>query len=352
MPEKLRVGIVGCGDIAQARHIPEFEKLKNSVVLQAVSDRDYTLAKETADRYRIPRAYPDISEMLSAESLDIIDICTPPRTHASLAVEALQHGCHVLTEKPMAHKVSDCDQMIEAAQRHKVKLGVIHNNLFDPPFLKAKKLVAAGAIGDFIGMRIFMSDPRDEMIMKKDHWIHKLPGGIIGETLPHAAYMSLAFLNRVKNVDIYAKNFLGHPWAPFDEFRIELEGEKAMSSILISYSSNYRNLLVDIMGTEGLLHLDFKNMLLVQHLKKESGGAISSLLYFLNTTSQEVRGITANAFKLITGKLKFGHGILIESFVDSILNEEQPPVTGEDGREAIKVVEMVVEKLQQKYGTY
>ncbi|MFC1937659.1 Gfo/Idh/MocA family protein [Chloroflexota bacterium] len=336
--------------MAHQKHIPALLRLKKQVILQAVCDRNECLAKETTARYSIPSAYTELSEMLLKEDLDIIHICTPPQVHTPLAVEALQHGCHVLMEKPMALKTSECDQMIEAARKHGAKLCVVHNVLFDPPFIKAKKLVAEGAIGDFVGMRIYMSDARDAIIMRREDWMHKLPGGVIGETGPHAAYMSLAFLKKVRAADIYAKNFLEHPWAPFDEFRIELEGEKAMSSILISYTSNHGNLYVDLLGTEGFLVLDVSSLLLIRQGKRGPTRPIPFARYFLGTSSQAVTGVAANAFKVMTGKLKLGHQVVIEEFVDSVLKDGQPPVTGEEGREVVRVMEMVVDRLHQKYG--
>ena len=349
MPDKLKVGIVGCGGVTQQEHIPSFLKSGN-VVLQSVCDKNKDLAQRTAAKYHIPGAYAELSDMLSKERLDIVDICVPPQIHAPLALEALQQGCHVLMEKPMALKVSDCDQMIDAARSKGVKLCIIHNQLFNPPFPKARRLVAEGAIGDFTGMRIFLSDHRDEMIMRKDYWIHKLPGGIIGESGPHVVYMSLAFLNSVQNVDIHARNFLEHPWAPFDEFRIELEGEKAMSSVAMSYSTTRHDLLVDIFGTEGFIHLDLTAKFMTHYGMKESVRPVRFARYFLNTKAQEVGGIAANAFGLMTRTLKFGHETLIKEFVDSILNNHQPPVTGEEGREVVRVMEMVVERLKEKYG--
>ncbi|MFC2048355.1 Gfo/Idh/MocA family protein [Chloroflexota bacterium] len=349
MSEKVRVGIVGCGGVVRQTHIPAFLRLKD-VTLQAVCDKNENLARETAGKFRIPGAYPDLSEMLSAEKLDIVDICTPPQIHAPLAIEAQQHGCHVLMEKPMALKTSDCDEMLNASHKNGTKLCIIHNRLFDPPFLKARELVTDGAIGDFIGMRILLSDHRDEMIMKKDYWIHKLPGGLVGETGPHLVYMSLAFLNRVKSVDIYAKNFLEHPWAPFDEFRIELEGEKAMSSITLSYTSNRHNAYVDVLGTERILHLDLSSLLLVRYGEKASSKPIPFARYLLSTSSQITGGVVTNAFKLMTGRLKLGHETLIEKFIDSIINDQQPPVTGEEGRETVRVMEMIVMRLREKYG--
>lgn len=351
MPDKLKVGIVGCGAIAGVRHIPAFMRLKNNVALQAVCDKNEDLAKATANKYRISGSYSGLSQMLSKERLDIVDICTPPQIHAPLTVEAIESGCHVILEKPMALKTSDCNQMIEASHENGVKLCIIHNQLFYPPVVKARKLVAEGAIGDFIGMRILMSDPKDEMIMREDYWIHRLPGGLIGETGPHAVYKSLAFIGKVRNVDVYARNFLEHHWAPFDEFRIELEGEKGNSSILISYASNRRASSIDILGTEGALHLDLLNMLLIYHRGSKSMKSAALARYSLSTASQIINGVVRNAFKVLIGDRRkfFGHDVIIERFVDSILNDHQPPVTGEEGKETVRVMEMIVERLHQKY---
>ena len=349
MTEKISIAVVGCGYVAQQQHIPAFIKLENKVDLRAVCDVNESLANNVASRFHIPKTYNEFSAMFSEKDLDIVDICVPQKYHYSLAIEALKQGCHVLIEKPMALHTLECDKMLETAHKQNVKLCVVHNNLFVPPVLKAKKLVEQGKIGDFIGMRILMSDPREQMILRKNHWIHKLPGGLIGETGPHAAYMSLAFLRKIVSVDVYAKNFLEHPWAPFDEFRIEMEGEKAMSSVVISYASNRHEHRVDLLGTDGILKLDLSSMLLVHYKRKTSSRPVPFARHSLNVSSQVLKGILANAVKFSFGRLKLGHEIIITKFVDSVLNNTPPPVTGEEGRETVKVVEMIINKLYEKY---
>jgi UDP-N-acetylglucosamine 3-dehydrogenase len=346
---KLKVGIVGCGGVTQQEHIPSYLKL-NNVVLGAVCDQNKGLAQQIAAKYHIPGVYAELSEMLAKEKLDIVDICVPPQIHAPLALEALQAGCNVLMEKPMALKVSDCDRMIEAAEREGVKIGIVHNKLFESPFPEARKLVAEGVIGDFTGMRFLHCNPRESTIMRKDYWVHTLPGGLIGETVPHLVYLSMAFLNGIKNADIYAQSFLEHAWAPFDEFRIELEGIKAMSSIYLSYSGNHRDLYVDILGTEGMIRLELASKLMVHYGRKESVRPIPFARYLSSISCQIIGGVAVNAFQLATGRLKLGHEVLIGKFIDSIINNHQPPVTGEEGREVVRVMEMIVEKLHQKYG--
>jgi predicted dehydrogenase len=146
--------------------------------------------------------------MLSEQKSDLVIISTPPKAHANLAVEAIQAGAHVLVEKPMANSAADCDRMIEAAAQCDRKLGVMHNQLFNPAFEKARRIVSDEAFGRFLGMRIWLATSVDYMTSKQDHWAHKLPGGMVGETGPHAIYLSLAFLRNVKDVQVHYKKLL------------------------------------------------------------------------------------------------------------------------------------------------
>jgi predicted dehydrogenase len=346
--ERLNVGIVGCGLISKLRHIPAYKRMKNKVNLCAVCDLNEALAKEVATLSGTAKAYSNVTDMLSKEDLDIVDICVPPKVHAPVAVEAMENGCNVIMEKPMALKTSDCDLMIQKAEAKGLKLCVIHNDLFHPPFLKAKKIVSEGGIGDFVGMRILLSTPRADMIDLKDHWYHKLPGGVIGETGPHVAYMSLEFLRKVKAADVFARNILGHPWAPYDDFRLELEGEKGISSAVLAYTSDYWAANVDILGTEASLHLNLQTMALI----REKLGALEYIplaRYSLNDIYQNITGIAGTSFKVLTGAQRTGTDVVLERFVDSIPNGKLPPVTPDEGREVVRVMEMVVKRYEEKY---
>jgi len=350
MTEKLRVAIVGCGAVTEHRHIPGFKKLQDKVILQAVCDKNLDLARQMAQRHGIPGVYTSQAEMLKAQKLDVVDVCTPPQIHAPIAIEALENGCHVLLEKPMALTTTDCDRMIEAARKNDRKLCIVHNVLFHPPLVKARKLVKEGAIGNFIGMRILLADPRNEMIMRKDYWIHKLPGGVIGETGPHPAYISLAFLDKVNSVEIFAKNYLEHPWARFDEFRFELDASNGLSSVAISYSGERYAAEVEIFGSKGALYIDLQSMLCLKYGPKTSLSHGKLVSTSLNTVFQIIGGIMANGLKALTGQFKVGHDTVIELFVDSVINNTAPPVTGEEGREVIRVLDMLVSRLYEKYG--
>lgn len=346
----IRAGVIGCGQIAQIRHIPALIRMRKKVELAAVCDMNENLARKTASDFHIPHSYDNLTDMLSREKLDMLDVCVPPQVHGQVAQEAIEMGCHVIMEKPMALKTSDCDAMIASARKKGTSLCVIHNDLFHPPFLRARRMVAEGRIGDFVGMRIFLSTPHWDMIDLEKHWYHKLPGGVIGETGPHFAYMSLAFLDKVNDLDVFALSRLALPWAPYDEFRIELVGDSAISSVALSYTRNSWSALVDLFGTESTLHIDLNKMTVTEHrLSELKCGPIARLS--VKNIGQLSCDFTRNGAMAALGKLKLGTDYVIERYVDGLLKGIEPPVTGEEGRRSVQLMERVVSRYVTKYGT-
>lgn len=341
---RVRVAVVGSGFVAQKRHIPGFIRLKDKVSLCALCDLDYGLVTEVARRFGVKQVYSNLSEMLSKEDLDIVDICTPPKAHVSVAIEAMEQGCNVLMEKPMALSVSDCDKMINSAKKSGVKLSVVHNQRFYPPFIKAQKLVNAGAIGKIMGMRVLSLTNRNEYMVHENHWVHKLPGGVIGETGPHTVYMCLAFMNGVEKANVLARKTLDYPWVLYDDYRMELESRNMNGSIYVSHAGDYTSSEVDLFGAEGVLKISLESMLLTRS-KLEELKPTSAALYSLSTASQIVKGLISNVFRVSFRKPMLGHDIMIEKFVDSIVNNQPVPVTPEEGRETVRVMEIIVKKL-------
>jgi predicted dehydrogenase len=345
--KKLKVGVVGCGLISKLRHIPAYKRLKDLDVM-AVCDLNEELAKDTAKKFEIPNFYTDVSKMFFEEELDIVDICVPPQIHAAIAIKAMESGAHVIMEKPMATKVSDCKEMIKVSKNNNVKLSVVHNDLFHSPFIQAKELVSNGEIGEFRGMKIFLSTPKHYMIDLKDHWYHKLPGGVIGETGPHISYMSLEFLDNIQNVEVFAKSFLKYSWAPYDDFRIEIEGENGFSSVYLAYTTDYWAARVDIIGTKAMLQIDLNSMLIIKHDLSELS-YISIAKQTLGSLGQILGNTLSKTANVISGRQRIGTEIVVEKFAESILNGTPLPVTAEEGLETTRLMEMIVAKYNEKY---
>lgn len=192
MASTLKIGLVGTGNIVRHRHLPAFKKMKD-VKVSAICDKQESIARGVAEQFGIRHHHTRLSDMLK-EELDIIDICTPPQTHASLAIEAMEAACHVLVEKPMAMNIKEVDEMFRVSKRKHLKLCVIHQNLFNPAVQEARRRVEKNFVGDLISVDVGTFVRRDNyMCLNGEHWCHKLPGGIFFEILPHPIYLLQAF---------------------------------------------------------------------------------------------------------------------------------------------------------------
>ncbi|TGB01657.1 Gfo/Idh/MocA family protein [Halobacillus salinus] len=121
---KLRMGVIGVGGIAQARHLPAFKQMEN-VEVTAVQDVNLTRAQEVAEKFAVPHAFEQYQDLF--EKVDAVTICTPNKFHADITVAALEAGVHVLCEKPMAMTTEECEAMLEAAEKNDRLLSIAYH---------------------------------------------------------------------------------------------------------------------------------------------------------------------------------------------------------------------------------
>lgn len=151
MPRKLRIAILGCGEIAEA-HVEAFKKAER-VELAGVMDVNPEAAKDLGGRAGVP-AFPSAEEALAVPGLDAVSIAVPHFLHAPLALQAIAAGKHVVTEKPMAISIDECDRMIDAAKRKGVLLGTWFPARFTNTSETAREALAKGAIGSVVHIHV------------------------------------------------------------------------------------------------------------------------------------------------------------------------------------------------------
>ncbi|TLS49536.1 Gfo/Idh/MocA family oxidoreductase [Paenibacillus antri] len=149
MAKTYRIAIVGCGGIANGKHMPSLSKL-NNIEMVAFCDIVEERAVAAAEKYGAEGAktYTDYTELLKDASIDIVHVCTPNDSHANIAIAALEAGKHVMSEKPMAKTAADAKRMVEAAKRTGKKLTVGYNNRFRPDSQHLKKVCEDGELGE------------------------------------------------------------------------------------------------------------------------------------------------------------------------------------------------------------
>ena len=143
---KLRIGLVGAGNIAKA-HLAAYRKVEGAEIV-AICDINPDTLKETAESFGIAKTYAGETEMLEAEELDAVDVCVWNCSHASCSIEALDAGKHVLCEKPMATNAGEAEKMIEAAKRNQKLLMIGFVLRFDDETRIAKDFIDKDYLGD------------------------------------------------------------------------------------------------------------------------------------------------------------------------------------------------------------
>ena len=198
MATSYRVGVIGCGSIAQ-RHAKAYQSVPGFQLATAAEPNAET-ARAFQETFSLPTMYSDPEEMLRKESLDVVSICTWHRLHAPQTLMAAEAGAKaVLCEKPMAVSLSEADQMIDTCRANGTKLAIGHQRRFYPGWTEARRLISEGAVGKptmvtgyvadgllntgshvIDGMRYVLGDPQAEWVMgalerKTNRWERDVP---------------------------------------------------------------------------------------------------------------------------------------------------------------------------------
>lgn len=147
----IRVGIIGCGKIAQIRHIPEYAANPNAEVY-GFYDINLARAQELASKHG-GKAYASYQELLADPEIDAVSVCAANHVHAEIAIAALKAGKHVLCEKPMAVTLEECQAMVDTAKGSGKYLMIGQNQRLAKAHAKAKELIKQGAIGKVLTFR-------------------------------------------------------------------------------------------------------------------------------------------------------------------------------------------------------
>lgn len=147
--KKLRVGLIGCGGIANACHLGSWQELEaeGRVELIGVCDIVKDRAEQAKAKFGARKMYLDYDKMLKDDQYDVIDVCTQNRVHCPATVAALKAGANVLVEKPMAMNAKECEAMIAAAKAGRRKLMVAQHMRFEASSEKLKAVVESGELG-------------------------------------------------------------------------------------------------------------------------------------------------------------------------------------------------------------
>lgn len=148
--KKLKIGLIGCGGIANQKHMPALSKLNDRCEIVAFCDIIEERAKKACKEYgaRGAKVYTDYTELLKDASIDVVHVLTPNVSHCPITVAAFEAGKHVMCEKPMAATSTDAAQMIDAWKKSGKKFTIGYQNRFRPEVQALHAACEAGELGE------------------------------------------------------------------------------------------------------------------------------------------------------------------------------------------------------------
>jgi len=320
--KSFRAGVISAGAIAQACHLPGYAKNRH-VELVAIADPTVARHKEVLAQYPDVRAYKTHQEMLAKEDLDVVSVCSPNVYHARQVIAALEAGCHVLCEKPMALTLGDADAMIVASKkaRRKLMIGFTHRLLRGNQ--RCKQMLKERALGKPFMMRARFAHGGPLAGWAKGTWFYDkrmAGGGALLDMGIHAIDLCLWMMGPIKSVSANTATIVKK--IPVDDNAVlSLEfANGALGYIEVGWTSQPGFVGTEIYGTKGSLINNYLTGLQLCAGKASAG-------------TDDVTKWKMLDRKPATG----GWPIEIDSWIDVVRGKEKLTMTGTTGRNALEV---------------
>jgi predicted dehydrogenase len=305
---ELKIGIVGCGGIG-AVHVKSWAQVENARIV-AACDADQSRAEATG-----ATAYTDFQQMLEAEQLDVVDICTPPNLHGPLAVASLGRGIPTICEKPLARTPDEAREILAAAEASGTPLMTAFCHRFHPPVELVRDLITDGTLG-----RVLMFRNRFGTRFQgvENRWFSDAAvagGGVLMDTSIHSIDLFRYLVGEVASVAAATNTFNPAITGLEDSAAMLLTSESgAIGVIEGSWMTPWSANVVEIYGENGAAVIDYDNG--VTRYRLHGGG------------------------EWITAQPPAGDRFVreLQHFAAVLRGQEQLRVDGRDGLRAVEVI--------------
>jgi len=314
----------------------------------AVCGRSPEQTAAFAARYGV-RPFTDIGPLLNDPDVEMVSICTPHPQHAELAIAAADAGKHVLVEKPLANSVADCDRMIAAAQRNKVKLGVISQRRLYPPVQRMKAALEAGKIGEPVLGTVTVLGWRSADYYNMDPWRGTWDGeggGVLINQAVHQLDIFQWLMGPVAEVYGYWAN-LNHPTIEVEDTAVAVLRFRtgALGSIVVSNSQDP--------GLYANIHIHGANGASIGVQTEGGSMFIAGVTASIDPAFNDVWTVPGEEDLLAEWQAQdrapsqsvdpmlYYHRLQIADFLSAIVEDREPLVPGAEGRKTVALFEAI-----------
>jgi len=338
--ERLRVGLVGAGYVSEY-HIRALQSLP-FVEIVGIADPHVDRARKVAKRYGLRAVYASLTEMAAARP-QVVHVLTPPASHCRLTMEALEMGCHVLVEKPMAETVEECDQMIARARSAGRILSVNHSARMDPVVLRALELVKNGACGEILAVDFFRSSDYPPYAGGPLPPVYQQGAYPFQDLGVHGLYLLEAFLGGIRNMDVRYFSSGRNPNLFFDEWRVLAECERGIGQIYLSWTARPMQNELIVHGTRGVMQIDCFLQTCTVRKQMPAPRMVQHVATAVASAAHTLWRVPSNVLRFATGSLKPSPGIhaSVRAFYEAMRQGSPPPVSAEEGRRVVALMDPV-----------
>lgn len=207
--DSINWGIIGCGDVAEIKSGPAFQKVKNSKLI-AVMRRNSAKAKDFAERHQVPFWYDSVDELLQNPEINAVYIATPPSTHLEITKKCLQAKKFIYLEKPMTLNFSEAKELDKIVTENDTVV-VAHYRRRLLPFLKVKELIDSNSIGkiSFADIQILQAKENEIITKTEANWRLKPEisgGGYFNDIAPHQIDLMYYYFGEINNSKGFSKS--------------------------------------------------------------------------------------------------------------------------------------------------
>ena len=344
--------IIGCGAIAR-EHLSAIAGLED-VTVAAVCDLSAARAEAAAEKFGVAQWFTDNEQMLGQTKPDLVHIATPPDSHFSIAQTCLSRRLNVLCEKPITVDYRQFELLKQLALENDCILLENQNLRFHSSIRRIQDLLSVGQFGDLIDVQIFFalnlvgaSSPYVDTNVP--HFALALKGGIIGDFLPHIAYLALLFTGATKDVRTFWAKRTTDTLLPSDEFRAIIKGERAPAYVGFSANSQVNGYWVRVTGTRMSVEA---NLLEPPRLtfRRYRGGepAIASLIGGIAEARELFSGTIAAFWRKLAGTSSYdGLAEMISATHRALATNQPPPISLQEIDMAAQLVSQFTEQALQ-----
>jgi predicted dehydrogenase len=351
MADKLKVAVIGCGGIANGKHLPSLSKL-GQVEISAFCDILPERAQQAAEKFGAAGAkvYGEYRDLLEDRSIDVVHVCTPNDTHAEITIAALESGKHVLCEKPMAKTAADARRMAEAAKRMGKKLTIGYNNRFRADSMFLKQVCDNGELGEIYFAKAHAVRRRGVPTWGVFLDEEKQGGGPLIDIGTHALDLTMWLMNNYEPRVVLGtayhklsqKEQAANSWGPWDPKAFTVE-DSAFGMIVMKNGAT-----IMLESSWALNTLDAKEA--VYTLCGTEGGADVRDKDTLRINGEKYGRLFANQVQFDTKGADFYEGKKermsdkeIRLWIDAVLNDKEPMVTPEQACVVSEIIEAIYE---------